>query len=64
MRLGTGYPRGPMEWADLIGPSTLVAVLDNLARTYGEDRYRASPLLRRRAWSGGSLLEGPSGASR
>jgi len=56
MRLGTNYPRGPMEWGDLIGPTTLVTVLDNLAKAYGEDRYRVSPLLRRRALASRSLL--------
>ena len=55
MKSGAGYPRGPLEWADSIGPSRLVAVLDNLAWGYGEDRYRVSPLLRRRALSGSSL---------
>lgn len=48
MRGGVNYPRGPLEWADAIGLPRVLAVLDNLARTYGEDRYRASALLRRR----------------
>jgi 3-hydroxybutyryl-CoA dehydrogenase len=47
MQSGVNYPRGPLGWADAIGPGTVLEVLDNLARTYGEDRYRASPLLRR-----------------
>ncbi|MDE2367778.1 MAG: 3-hydroxyacyl-CoA dehydrogenase [Burkholderiales bacterium] len=44
---GVNYPRGPLAWADAIGLPALLTVLDNLARTYGEPRYRASPLLRR-----------------
>ena len=55
MRLGVNYPRGPLAWADQVGPRRILAVLDNLARLYGEDRYRASPLLRRVAASGRSL---------
>jgi 3-hydroxybutyryl-CoA dehydrogenase len=47
MQKGVNYPRGPLAWADDIGLDTVLAVLDHLARVYGEDRYRASPLLRR-----------------
>jgi 3-hydroxybutyryl-CoA dehydrogenase len=50
---GTNYPKGPLAWADAIGPAAILAALDNLARTYGEDRYRASSLLRRVAARGG-----------
>ncbi len=50
---GTNYPKGPLAWADAIGAAVILALLDNLARTYGEDRYRASSLLRRVAARGG-----------
>jgi 3-hydroxybutyryl-CoA dehydrogenase len=49
MRLGVNYPRGPLAWAEAIGLERVRDVLDHLARTYGDDRYRASWLLRRRA---------------
>jgi 3-hydroxybutyryl-CoA dehydrogenase len=49
MRLGVNYPRGPLAWAEAIGLERVRDVLDHLARTYGEDRYRASWLLRRKA---------------
>ena len=52
MLKGVSYPRGPLAWADAIGPARIAGVIDALARTYGEDRYRNSPLLRRRALSG------------
>ena len=55
MRLGVGYPRGPLAWADALGLGTVTTVLANLAAAYGEDRYRTSPLLRRRLLAGGSL---------
>jgi 3-hydroxybutyryl-CoA dehydrogenase len=49
MRLGVNYPNGPLAWAEAIGLGRICDVLDHLARTYGEDRYRASWLLRRKA---------------
>lgn len=47
MKSGVNYPRGPIEWARKLGLEQVLQVLDNLAASYGEDRYRASPLLRR-----------------
>jgi 3-hydroxybutyryl-CoA dehydrogenase len=52
MLKGVGYPRGPLAWADTVGPACIARVIDALARAYGEDRYRNSPLLRRKALSG------------
>jgi 3-hydroxybutyryl-CoA dehydrogenase len=52
MRLGANYPLGPLAWADRVGLDAILTVLDNLAAVYGEDRYRASPLLRRRVAAG------------
>ena len=54
---GVNYPRGPLAWADSIGLPFLLRVLDNLARTYGEDRYRASPLLRRKVFAGSTFYD-------
>ncbi len=48
MQKGVNYPRGPLAWADSMGLRQVVTVLANLAATYGEDRYRVSPLLRRK----------------
>jgi 3-hydroxybutyryl-CoA dehydrogenase len=45
---GVNYPTGPLAWADAIGLPQVLTVLDHLANAYGEDRYRASLLLRRR----------------
>jgi 3-hydroxybutyryl-CoA dehydrogenase len=55
MQKGVNYPRGPIAWADGIGASVVRDVLANLALHYGEDRYRTSPLLARRAATGGKL---------
>ncbi|MGF6273549.1 3-hydroxybutyryl-CoA dehydrogenase [Massilia sp. UYP11] len=56
MQKGVNYPRGPLAWADAVGLRHVVAVLANLAAAYGEDRYRVSPLLRRK------LAANPQGA--
>jgi 3-hydroxybutyryl-CoA dehydrogenase len=53
MQKGVNYPRGPLAWADVIGIEGIVAVLDNLAAVYGEERYRVSPLLRRKRAAAG-----------
>jgi 3-hydroxybutyryl-CoA dehydrogenase len=57
MQKGVNYPRGPLAWADSVGLEHIVTVLSNLATTYGEDRYRVSPLLRRK------IAANPHGAS-
>jgi 3-hydroxybutyryl-CoA dehydrogenase len=49
MRKGVNYPLGPLEWAEKIGTARVVAALDNLGEAYGQERYRVSPLLRRKA---------------
>ena len=45
MCLGVNYPCGPLAWANTIGLGPVSTVLANLAHTYGEDRYRTSPLI-------------------
>ena len=57
MRLGVGYPIGPLEWGDRIGAGRVVELLDHLALVYRDGRYRACATLRRAAWSGRSLRE-------
>jgi 3-hydroxybutyryl-CoA dehydrogenase len=49
MRLGTRYPRGPVEWAEAIGPAEVLATMEALARDVDPARYRSATLLRRRA---------------
>jgi 3-hydroxybutyryl-CoA dehydrogenase len=53
MQLGTNYPQGPLAWAEDIGLSRVLQVLEQLYRWYGEDRYRSSSLLRRLVINGG-----------
>ena len=47
MTKGVNYPKGLLAWGDELGAGTILARLDALQAEYGEDRYRASPLLRR-----------------
>lgn len=47
MRLGTNYPRGPLAWAELLGPRAVLSILEGLQGETGDDRYRPHPLLRR-----------------
>jgi len=49
MKLGSNYPKGPVAWAEEFGYGRVLAVLDHLRTEYGEERYRAAPLLRRLA---------------
>ncbi len=49
VKLGLGYPLGPLAWGDRIGADVIVHILDSIhARTF-DPRYRASLWLRRRA---------------
>ena len=52
MTRGVHYPKGLLRWSDEIGASAVVARIDRLQEEYNEDRYRASPLLRRMAARG------------
>ncbi|HUN77324.1 MAG TPA: 3-hydroxyacyl-CoA dehydrogenase NAD-binding domain-containing protein [Solirubrobacteraceae bacterium] len=55
--LGLNYPRGPLEWADALGPRNVLAVLEALCDEYREERYRPAPALRRVARAGGRFHE-------
>jgi len=57
MQGGLNYPRGPLAWADEIGLDQVLELLDNLVQSYGEDRYRPSPLLIRRVAGGRNFHE-------
>ncbi|WP_217701064.1 3-hydroxyacyl-CoA dehydrogenase NAD-binding domain-containing protein [Hymenobacter sp. CRA2] len=47
MTKGVNYPKGLLRWADELGLPAVLQTLDALYEEYHEDRYRASPLLRR-----------------
>ncbi|MCZ4315711.1 3-hydroxyacyl-CoA dehydrogenase [Comamonadaceae bacterium G21597-S1] len=56
VKLGLGYPLGPLEMGDRYGPTNVLEVLFNMQTVYGDPRYRPSPWLRRRGAIGLSLL--------
>lgn len=57
MTLGVNYPIGPLAWADQMGIEHLYETLDNLHYHYGSDRYRISPLIRERYYSGENFYD-------
>lgn len=55
VRLGLGYPAGPLTLGDRIGPARVLEILENVQSLNGDPRYRPSAWLRRRARLGLSL---------
>ncbi len=55
VRLGLGYPEGPLAWGDRLGRSRILKVLEGLHDITADPRYRPSLWLRRRAQLGLSL---------
>jgi 3-hydroxybutyryl-CoA dehydrogenase len=51
LQLGAGMPKGPLARADEVGLDVLFQELDQLKNRYGE-RFRPSPLLRRKVKAG------------
>jgi 3-hydroxybutyryl-CoA dehydrogenase len=47
MQRGVNYPKGLLAWGNEIGPARVLEALDRLRAESGDDRYRASQLLRR-----------------
>ncbi len=57
VRLGLGYPAGPLSWGDQLGPERILMILNRLLESTGDPRYRPSPWLRRRVQLGLSLTQ-------
>ena len=55
MLKGVNYPKGLLIWAEEMGLQKVVRIIDALRDTYGETRYRCSPLLRKLAAEGGKF---------
>jgi 3-hydroxybutyryl-CoA dehydrogenase len=54
--LGLNYPHGPLAYGDRLGADKILKVLTNMQRVYGDQRYRPTLWLSRRARLGVSLL--------
>lgn len=57
VRLGLGYPRGPLEWGDHAGAARVLEILRGLNAATGDPRYRPSIWLAERAALGLPLTE-------
>jgi len=62
-KLGLGYPFGPIEWGDRLGPRRVLFILERLQAFYQEPRYRPSAWLKRRVMLG-LPLSAPEGTAR
>ena len=52
MKLGANHPMGPLALADLIGLDVCLAIMDVLHTEFGDDKYRAHPLLKKMVRAG------------
>ncbi|MGI5166390.1 3-hydroxyacyl-CoA dehydrogenase [Spirillospora sp. CA-253888] len=57
VRLGLGYPRGPLEWGDHAGAGRVAEVLRGMLAATGDPRYRPSRWLAERVALGLPLAE-------
>ncbi|XAH21550.1 3-hydroxyacyl-CoA dehydrogenase [Xylophilus sp. GW821-FHT01B05] len=55
VRLGLGYPQGPLSWGDALGGDKVLAILRGMQEATGDSRYRPSAWLVRRVSLGLSL---------
>ena len=55
VRIGLGYPAGPLALGDSLGAQRVMQILEGLQRVTGDPRYRPSHWLRRRAQLGENL---------
>ncbi|MGE5314504.1 MAG: 3-hydroxyacyl-CoA dehydrogenase family protein [Acidobacteriota bacterium] len=62
MKLGAGFPLGPIEWGEKIGFAYVEALLDACRMETGEERWRTAPLLRQLA-AAGSFWKHPIASS-
>ena len=53
---GVNYPKGLLQWGSELGAHHVLSTMDTLFDEYREERYRASPLLRRTAREGRSFI--------
>ena len=64
VKLGLGYPFGPISWGDKLGAERVLRILTRVHELTGDPRYRPSPWLQRRAMLGVSLLSQQTNLSK
>lgn len=64
VKLGLGYPYGPISWGDELGAERILLILTRIYGLTGDPRYRPSPWLQRRAKLGISLFTQQSNCQR
>lgn len=52
LKLGGNFPMGPLKLGDLIGLDTVVNIMDTLADSYRDPKFRAAPILRKMVEAG------------
>jgi 3-hydroxybutyryl-CoA dehydrogenase len=57
VKLGLGYPQGPLSLGDALGAARIFEILKNIEAVTGDPRYRPSLWLQRRVQLGLSLLQ-------
>ncbi|MCB0482560.1 MAG: NAD(P)-binding domain-containing protein [Flavobacteriales bacterium] len=57
MTKGVNYPKGLLQWANDMGLDHVLNILEDLHEEYREDRYRASPILRKMSSKGRLFFE-------
>ncbi|NHB58992.1 3-hydroxyacyl-CoA dehydrogenase [Acinetobacter sp. 194] len=56
VKLGLGYPSGPISWGDSLGADRILLILERILASTHDQRYRPSPWLKRRVKLGLPLL--------
>jgi len=52
MMLGANHPIGPLALSDMVGLDTILFILEEFQKEFGEDKYRPAPILRKMVRAG------------
>lgn len=57
VRLGLGYPQGPLSWGEKVGAGRILRILEAQQQGSGDPRYRPSRWITERALIGAPLTD-------